>query len=67
MAKGTPIKTKRNKKLVEMKKKMTFKNIAKMFNISETRAKQIYYKETKGASGIRDKKDNTLDKQKNKV
>ena len=47
MAKGTKAKESRNKKLVEMKAKMTFKNLAKMFNISETRAKQIYYREIK--------------------
>lgn len=45
MAKGTPQKLDRNKKLIEMKKTMTFKNLAKMFNISETRAKQIYYRD----------------------
>jgi len=45
MAKGTKTKIERNKKLIELKAKMTFKNLAKMFNISETRAKQIYYRE----------------------
>lgn len=47
MAKATPTKTERNKKLVELKAKMTFKNLAKMFNLSEARAKQIYYREIK--------------------
>lgn len=45
MAKGTPKKIDRNKKLIELKAKMTFKNLARLFNISETRAKQIYYRE----------------------
>ena len=45
MAKGTPEKIKRNQKLFELKAKMTFKNLSKVFNISETRAKQIYYRE----------------------
>ena len=45
MAKGTPIKLNRNKKLVELKAKMTFKNLARLLNISETRAKQIYYRD----------------------
>jgi len=45
MAKGTPTKINRNKKLFELKAKMTFKNLARLFNISETRAKQIYYRE----------------------
>lgn len=45
MAKGTKTKKERNKKLTELKAKMTFKNLAKMFNISETRAKQIYYRQ----------------------
>ena len=47
MAKGTQPKINRNQKLVELKAKMTFKNLAKMFNISEARAKQIYYREIK--------------------
>jgi hypothetical protein len=45
MAKRPPTKINRNKKLVELKAKMTFKNLARLFNISETRAKQIYYRE----------------------
>ena len=45
MAKGTPVKISRNKKLIELKAKMTFKNLARLFNISETRAKQIYYRD----------------------
>jgi len=47
MAKGTPAKTERNKNLVKKKAKMTFKNLAKVFNISEARTKEIYYRETK--------------------
>lgn len=61
MAKGTKPKSSRNQKLVEMKAKMTFKNLAKMFNISETRAKQIYYREVKSLSTGK-----TLDKIKQK-
>lgn len=45
MAKGTQPKIQRNKKLVEMKAKMTFKNLARMFNLSEAYAKKIYYRE----------------------
>ena len=45
--KGTPTKTDRNKKLVELKTKNTFKKLAKKFDISETRAKQIYYRAKK--------------------
>ena len=44
MAKSPQTKEQRNKKLVELKAKMTFKNLARLFNISETRAKQIYYR-----------------------
>jgi len=47
MAKGTPAKVNRNKKLVELKKAMSFKKLAAVFQISETRAKQIYYREVK--------------------
>jgi len=47
MAKGPQPKTDRNKKLVELKAKMTFRNLAGLFNISETRVKQIYYRELK--------------------
>jgi len=47
MAKGTKTKETRNQNLTELKSKMTFKNLAKMFNISETRAKQIYYRQIK--------------------
>jgi len=47
MAKAPQPKTQRNKKLVELKAKMTFKNLARLFNISETRAKEIYYRELK--------------------
>jgi len=47
MAKGPIPKIDRNKKLVELKAKMTFKNLARLFNISETRVKQIYYRELK--------------------
>jgi hypothetical protein len=45
MAKAPQTKEQRNKKLVELKAKMTFKNLARLFNISQTRAKQIYYRE----------------------
>jgi len=42
---GTPTKTTRNNKLVAMKLKgITFKEIAKRFNISEARGKQIFYR-----------------------
>ena len=47
MAKGPIPKNKRNKKLVELKAKMTFRNLARLFNISETRVKQVYYRELK--------------------
>ena len=47
MAKGTPTKTKRNNKLMELKAKMTFKNLAAMLNLSEARVKEIYYREKK--------------------
>jgi len=45
MAKAPQTKNARNRKLVELKTKMTFSNLARVFNISETRAKQIYYRE----------------------
>lgn len=45
MAIGSKLKVSRNKKLVEMKKKTTFKNLAKIFNLSEARTKEIYYRE----------------------
>lgn len=59
MAKGPIPKNKRNKKLVELKAKMTFRNLARLFNISETRAKQIYYREIKkgGLTSPHKKKD----------
>ena len=47
MAKGTPPKINRNKKIVEFKAKMTFKKLAGMFNICESRVKQIYYRDKK--------------------
>ncbi len=47
MAKTPKPKSTRNKKVVELKAKMTFKNLARLFNISETRVKQIYYRELK--------------------
>jgi len=56
MAKGTKAKITRNKKLVELKAKMTFENLARMFNISTTRAKQIYYREIKRVDAPIDKK-----------
>lgn len=43
MAKGTPEKIARNKKIVELKAKMSFSNLARMFNLSDTRVKAIYY------------------------
>lgn len=47
MGKPTPTKEERNKKLVALKTVMSFRELAKMFKISETRAKQIYYREIK--------------------
>ena len=47
MGKRTPTKEQRNAKLVALKKVMSFRELAKMFKISETRAKQIYYREIK--------------------
>lgn len=47
MAIGSQAKVSRNKKLVELKSKMTFKNLAKMLNLSEARTKEIYYREIK--------------------
>jgi len=47
MAKAPQTKDTRNKRIVELKAKMTFRNLARLFNISETRAKQIYYRELK--------------------
>jgi len=62
MAKGTPTKKERNQKLVQMKAKMTFAKLARVFNISETRAKQIYYREVEKMKGgrrpLRNKKRN---------
>lgn len=59
MAKAPEIKTERNKKLVKLKARMTFHNLARLFNISETRAKQIYYRELKklGLTPPHEKKD----------
>ena len=37
--------TQRNKRIVELKEKMTFEELAKFFNISIARAKEIYYRE----------------------
>lgn len=47
MAQGTPAKDKRNQKLVELKKTLSFSKVAAVFRISTTRAKQIYYREIK--------------------
>jgi hypothetical protein len=47
MGRITPPKTERNKKLVELKKTMTFQELARFFKISVKRAKEIYYRETK--------------------
>jgi DNA-directed RNA polymerase sigma subunit (sigma70/sigma32) len=51
MAIGSKIKISRNKNLVEMKKKTTFKNLARIFNLSESRTKEIYYRELKKIRG----------------
>lgn len=45
MAEGTPSKINRNKKIVELKEKLSFRELAKIFGISATRAKQIYDRE----------------------
>lgn len=45
MAYGTPENTKRNKQLYSLKSRYTFTELAKRFNITPTRAKQIYYRE----------------------
>jgi DNA-directed RNA polymerase sigma subunit (sigma70/sigma32) len=53
MAKSTPEKISRNNKIVQLKKggkgkkPMTFKNLAAMFNLSDTRVKAIYYRAIK--------------------
>ena len=47
MAKETPTKINRNKKLVELKKDLSFRQLGKLFEISGARAKQIYDKEVK--------------------
>jgi hypothetical protein len=51
MAKAPQTKNARNRKLVELKAKMTFENLARLFNISETRVKQIYYRELQKTGG----------------
>ncbi len=51
MAKGSQPKTERNKRILELKGKMTFKALAKMLRISEARVKEIYYKEKKKVEG----------------
>jgi hypothetical protein len=61
MAKGSLPKTTRNKKIVSLKSKMTFKNLAAMFQISPTMVKRIYYREIKRAV------DNGVDKIKQRV
>lgn len=38
---------KRNKKLVALKKLMTFEELAKHFDISPARTKEVYYREIK--------------------
>ncbi len=55
MAIGSQAKVSRNKKLVELKKKMTFKNLAAMLNLSEARTKEIYYRETRRGSDTQSK------------
>lgn len=42
-------KEKRNAEIVKLKKTMTFKELAKKFNLSETRIKEIYYREMRKA------------------
>lgn len=62
MAKGSLPKIARNKKIVELKAKMTFANLSKMFQISPTMVKRIYYRETKKQAV-----DNGVDKVKQRV
>lgn len=38
---------KRNQKLVKLKKDLSFIELAKLFDISEARTKEIYYREVK--------------------
>ncbi len=48
MGKPTPTKEKRNEKLVRLKDEgLTFKLLSAHFDISEARAKEIYYRELK--------------------
>jgi hypothetical protein len=47
MAKGTPSKPERNKKIVELKPQMTFRALGAMFHISSARVKEIYDREVK--------------------
>ena len=54
MGKGSPTKVKRNNKLFELKKQLTFRALAVYFHISDTRAKQIYY-------NMKKKKDSAVD------
>jgi len=37
--------TQRNKRIVELKKKMTFEELSRAFDLSEARVKEIYYRE----------------------
>lgn len=52
MAKATPPKTKRNKRLVELKKSMSFRSLGRVFHISGARAKAIYDKEIRKGKGV---------------
>jgi len=55
----TPTKSERNQKIFLLKQdkeiKTTFKTLATMFNLSEWRVKEIYYKECK-ARGVKKRK-----------
>jgi DNA-directed RNA polymerase specialized sigma subunit len=43
--KGTPKKEDRNKKILELRSEMSFRQLGRVFHISGTRVKQIYDKE----------------------
>lgn len=42
----------RNKKLVKLKEELSFTQLAKLFDISEARAKEIYYREIKKKNSL---------------
>jgi len=53
MAKETPPKKERNKKLVEFRKQGTsFRTLGLIFHITKQRAKQVYDKEMKKRKGL---------------